>query len=80
MNTGYQLHNEMLLLHRAEALHHIPAAPVIRQLQQWYDQPLPDKLPAPFAWTTYRWPPSGSVVFTAYWRDVDRSRWRGEYL
>jgi hypothetical protein len=69
-----RLKAELRLPRTAEAIFGVPAAPVARQLVADAERPLPDVLPPPPEWTTFRWPLGGKVNFEGWWREVDRRR------
>jgi len=73
-----RLSRELTLLYAAEAAYKVAAAPVVRQLIADDARPLPDRIPAPPAWTTFTWPANGSLSFESYWKEIDRKGWRGE--
>jgi hypothetical protein len=67
------LTNEIRLLYKAEAEFQLPSsAPIIRQLDAWANQPLPDHIPAPPEFVTFHWPAGGSVDYRDEWARVDR--------
>lgn len=75
-----RLIREISLLQKCEREFGLLAKPVINQLVRESDRPLPDVLPERFQWVRFEWPVSKSIDYTNYWRQVDRSGWRGEYL
>lgn len=81
--TITRLDTEIRLLYVCERVWKLPAGPVIRQLVQWEDAPLPDLLPPVPEWVTFQWPASRVVNFEDYWRAQDggvTKRWAGPYL
>lgn len=77
-----RLVREIALLQKCEREFGLLAKPVIDQLVEDSDRPLPDVLPKRFQWVKFSWPESRSVDYAEYWRRVDRSGvdWRGPYL
>lgn len=66
-----RLRREIGLLYAVEASYKLPAAPTINQLIADAERPLPDTLPRPPAWTSFKWPSSGEVNLTDYWKKHD---------
>lgn len=71
VTMNQRLAREISLLYKVEAQYKIPAAPVVRQLVEDAERPLPDVLPPQPVWTTFDWPLSGDVNLSHYWKNYD---------
>jgi len=75
--TTTRLDTEIRLLYTCEGMFKLPAALVIRQLVEWEDARLPDRLPPVPEWVEFNWPASGGVNLDDYRRAKDRAQGRG---